>query len=1254
MGLCFSKAGAGQPQCEDDGFCTPELVSEQYESGNPSGRYSYGLDTPRISAEVGDLGVLGSLFYRRGSRGRARDYINPLEMFLGVTGRNRLQHVNRMCSGDFSMASYLSSPLLKGFDVHAMEEVAKSYAESAAKAAARDTFVFLEENDVCTTFTASPSKVLSAEEAGDADDDCPRSGESDWEDPLRKSEDWDARQSEDWGARMNKFDNGMGMSTSGRLDTILHTVQARAKAKRRQRRKSTASPKEVCAIEDTMKKTVRFQVPAESEEELTDDDLLSCIDSEGEVTLARDEADDDAEQEMNRAAFYGEANESEQHFDRLPDRRERTANISASGLPTLRLREEDEDEEEEVFHSFAFTSETIDCDELGGTTPLVAPAPSPSPSGRSAAATGTSSPAGSGSEESSADYYIPCSSLSSSSNRLDEFTTVSLNDNDDEATSCRTCGKYKDSRESGHLEARQQNDSRHLRHRSEDFSFGEARIAEVNAGDPQEFEFHPQSAASSQDPPPQPSKVHAPVSDLPTPIPVGCVVVESRLPDGSRDSPQILDLDELELPAMSGNHSGFLVNRVLHLGDSSSPAALESTTPATDQEGGFTFPRLHVPSSSYTESAPFRETRGLWKDPPITDLRSSCRPHASRFHPSPLYSPKTASSSNYVDLDHYSPSRFSISDEIEGPRCSFSFDVEPTSSKRSHEIVFPVHTTRSRPPSPSKFHSVMSRNLLPSPAQQSAAPYPPRSRRGMSKKLKFYSLERASYAAGAKRSRSPPTFVRKQRREDIEGDSSSDLFEIETLSGTNAMGSSRTPPPTPVKVITVSPSAAFDLNRLSSSIAQVSRSRSRRLASKDKPSREKSRACEKTRVSDYHQESSSILKGRAFLKLGLLRRSKFSSGKGHKSETDLYRGNETSGSEYLENKPPSPDSSSETPPLRPYMDDEKINSTVNLAFQWNCSVMEQLFGLVNNLLRAHPDTQKRNLGIRTYKVIPFTPSAGVLEWVNGTVPLGEYLLGSTRAGGAHGRYGGDDWTFMTCREHMSTAKDKLAAYQTVCEKFRPVMHHFFLEKFTQPEIWFERRLAYTRSVATSSMVGYIVGLGDRHSMNILMDQVTAEVVHIDLGVAFEQGLMLKTPERVPFRLTRDLVDGMGATGVEGVFRRVCEATLSVLRENKEALLTIIEVFIYDPLYNWALSPLKALQRQQELDEMEDSLPESDNMGEMEGNKDAARALFRVKQKLDGYEEGEMRSLQGQVQQLIHDAEDPERLSQLFPGWGAWV
>jgi len=36
------------------------------------------------------------------------------------------------------------------------------------------------------------------------------------------------------------------------------------------------------------------------------------------------------------------------------------------------------------------------------------------------------------------------------------------------------------------------------------------------------------------------------------------------------------------------------------------------------------------------------------------------------------------------------------------------------------------------------------------------------------------------------------------------------------------------------------------------------------------------------------------------------------------------------------------------------------------------------------------------------------------------------------------------------------------------------------------------------------MAGWVIGLGDRHSSNILLDERTAACVHIDLGVAFEQ------------------------------------------------------------------------------------------------------------------------------------------------------
>jgi ataxia telangiectasia mutated family protein len=44
-------------------------------------------------------------------------------------------------------------------------------------------------------------------------------------------------------------------------------------------------------------------------------------------------------------------------------------------------------------------------------------------------------------------------------------------------------------------------------------------------------------------------------------------------------------------------------------------------------------------------------------------------------------------------------------------------------------------------------------------------------------------------------------------------------------------------------------------------------------------------------------------------------------------------------------------------------------------------------------------------------------------------------------------------------------------------------------------------------VASSSIVGYIVGLGDRHLQNVLIDLKAASVIHIDLGIAFDQVLL---------------------------------------------------------------------------------------------------------------------------------------------------
>ena len=41
--------------------------------------------------------------------------------------------------------------------------------------------------------------------------------------------------------------------------------------------------------------------------------------------------------------------------------------------------------------------------------------------------------------------------------------------------------------------------------------------------------------------------------------------------------------------------------------------------------------------------------------------------------------------------------------------------------------------------------------------------------------------------------------------------------------------------------------------------------------------------------------------------------------------------------------------------------------------------------------------------------------------------------------------------------------------------------------------WWESTKTYTRSVAVMSVIGYIIGLGDRHLDNILVDLLTGEV-----------------------------------------------------------------------------------------------------------------------------------------------------------------
>ena len=57
--------------------------------------------------------------------------------------------------------------------------------------------------------------------------------------------------------------------------------------------------------------------------------------------------------------------------------------------------------------------------------------------------------------------------------------------------------------------------------------------------------------------------------------------------------------------------------------------------------------------------------------------------------------------------------------------------------------------------------------------------------------------------------------------------------------------------------------------------------------------------------------------------------------------------------------------------------------------------------------------------------------------------------------------------------------------------------------------WWRATQRFARSTAAMSVVGYIVGLGDRHLDNLLLDLATGELVHIDYNVCFDKGARLK-------------------------------------------------------------------------------------------------------------------------------------------------
>jgi phosphatidylinositol kinase/protein kinase (PI-3 family) len=68
----------------------------------------------------------------------------------------------------------------------------------------------------------------------------------------------------------------------------------------------------------------------------------------------------------------------------------------------------------------------------------------------------------------------------------------------------------------------------------------------------------------------------------------------------------------------------------------------------------------------------------------------------------------------------------------------------------------------------------------------------------------------------------------------------------------------------------------------------------------------------------------------------------------------------------------------------------------------------------------------------------------------------------------------------------------------------PLLHWWFVQQYRNPHDWYEARTRFAESAAVWSAVGHVIGLGDRHAENILVDVSRGECVHVDFDCIFDK------------------------------------------------------------------------------------------------------------------------------------------------------
>ena len=300
----------------------------------------------------------------------------------------------------------------------------------------------------------------------------------------------------------------------------------------------------------------------------------------------------------------------------------------------------------------------------------------------------------------------------------------------------------------------------------------------------------------------------------------------------------------------------------------------------------------------------------------------------------------------------------------------------------------------------------------------------------------------------------------------------------------------------------------------------------------------------------------------------------------------------------------------------------------------------QVIELVNKLVDSN---------ITTYSITPLSTTLGVIQYLNRTRSLFElvasyrkYILAPALASGrAPVEIENKEYLNLSGKPAYTGAhvrsipdSDKLIYFNAVLESTAERandLREMMWASASNSSTWLKYLRNFTRSTAVMSIIGAIIGLGDRHPGNILFDVGSGSVIHIDFGDALWAATRRREfQERIPFRLTRMMTAAMGPTGYDGPFRSTAESVVMSLRNHREAIMSILKLFSKAPVFKSRKGT---------------SLKRSVSIRQ-EAERQGGEFVSLFKDQIDG----RGMTAKDQVDRLIQDATSPENLSKLYLGW----